>query len=183
VKFRLPLAAAATALAAVGILAVPASAQQSTSAQQTSAAAGLTAKPARMTPLPMNTGSTATLSASAASYSFNCFGYVGTVLDASFTAYRITWADGRDECFAIAPSRSIWHTWPGAGGWKQMPGNGHADEFYGFFNLYTNAGDTYTGHAVQVHLLASDNLYCNYNDESSNKWSGWKIDFLDCGQL
>jgi len=37
-------------------------------------------------------------------------------------------ADYRATCFGISPNRTIWHTWPGAGGWKLMPGNGHADD-------------------------------------------------------
>ncbi|MFJ2581819.1 hypothetical protein [Kitasatospora aureofaciens] len=36
-----------------------------------------------------------------------------------------------DEVFVIAPDRTIWHTWAAAGGWQQMPGNGHADDMLG----------------------------------------------------
>ena len=32
-----------------------------------------------------------------------------------------------DECFGIAPDRSIWHEWASSNGWVRMPGGGLAD--------------------------------------------------------
>jgi hypothetical protein len=53
----------------------------------------------------------------------------GTDLNAG----KISWnRDGKiDEIFVIAPDRTIWHTWAAAGGWKEMPGNGRADDMLG----------------------------------------------------
>jgi hypothetical protein len=46
------------------------------------------------------------------------------------TINRVDW-DGNgtvDECFGIAPNRTIWHEWATSNGWVQMPGNGRADD-------------------------------------------------------
>ncbi|UQA97305.1 hypothetical protein [Streptomyces halobius] len=53
----------------------------------------------------------------------------GTDLKAGYVDWN---RDGRvDEVFVIAPDRTIWHTWAAAGGWKEMPGNGRADNMLG----------------------------------------------------
>jgi hypothetical protein len=61
------------------------------------------------------------------SFQSTCFGYTGTFKDGSIVLL-VDWQTTRDECFGIAPNRTIWHTWAGSGGWVQMPGNGHADD-------------------------------------------------------
>ena len=33
-----------------------------------------------------------------------------------------------DECFGVAPNRTIWHDWATSGGWQQMYGGGLADD-------------------------------------------------------
>jgi hypothetical protein len=44
----------------------------------------------------------------------------------------VDWNNDRrvDECFGIAPDRSIWHIWNGSGGWRTMPNGGRADNVY-----------------------------------------------------
>jgi hypothetical protein len=59
----------------------------------------------------------------------SCYGYTGT-FRAGTHVMVVDWATTRDECFGIATDRTIWHTWPGSGGWTPMPGNGHADYIY-----------------------------------------------------
>ncbi|WP_367127581.1 hypothetical protein [Saccharothrix sp. HUAS TT1] len=43
---------------------------------------------------------------------------------------RAEWnSDGsRPEYFAVAANRTVWHAWPGSGGWRQVPGNKSADD-------------------------------------------------------
>jgi hypothetical protein len=53
----------------------------------------------------------------------------GTDLKAGYVDWN---RDGHDdEVFVIAPDRTIWHTWAAAGGWKEMPGGGRADDMLG----------------------------------------------------
>lgn len=56
--------------------------------------------------------------------SATCFGYTGNFNSGG--AYFVDWVYGPDECFGVAPSGTIWHTWSGAGSWKEMPGDGRA---------------------------------------------------------
>ena len=37
-----------------------------------------------------------------------------------------------DETFVIGPNRHIYHIWANSGGWKEMPGNGRADDTYSY---------------------------------------------------
>ncbi|WP_128381622.1 hypothetical protein [Streptomyces cavernae] len=93
-----------------------------------------------------------------------CFGYKG-----NFNQYGATfvkWENGPDECFGVAPSGSIWHTWDGAGGWKEMPGNGKALRLAAW-------GDNPDGKIVDF-VTSSGNHYCNTLWYSNNKWTGWK---------
>ncbi|MFD8497838.1 hypothetical protein [Amycolatopsis sp. NPDC059657] len=64
----------------------------------------------------------------------SCAGYYGTFKAGSY-AMVATWDNSGDayECFGIATDRTIWHAWPGSGGWKPMPGNGHADDAYSIY--------------------------------------------------
>ncbi|MFF9815146.1 hypothetical protein [Streptomyces sp. NPDC014006] len=53
----------------------------------------------------------------------------GTDLKAGYVDWN---RDGHtDEVFVVAANRTIWHTWKNAGGWKEMPGNGRADDMMG----------------------------------------------------
>ncbi|MCI3273631.1 hypothetical protein [Streptomyces cylindrosporus] len=72
-------------------------------------------------------------SAQASSCTITKWHYTGTykcgtkVLSADWTANGSV-----DEVFVIAPNRHIWHVWKNAGGWKEMPGGGRADNTTGY---------------------------------------------------
>jgi hypothetical protein len=58
----------------------------------------------------------------------NCFGYIGNFKSDTRMEYADWNADGEtDECFGIAPDRTIWHAWQNSGGWWEMPNGGLAD--------------------------------------------------------
>ncbi|MER6077495.1 hypothetical protein [Streptomyces sp. NPDC001833] len=99
----------------------------------------------------------------ATTVSGTCFGYTGTFNEWGFT--KVDWKYGPDECFGVAPSGSIWHTWSGAGGWKEMPGNGTAVEIYGW--------DENSSQKTVYFLVESHNLWCNTDNYATNVWSGW----------
>ncbi|MFF4112354.1 hypothetical protein [Streptomyces sp. NPDC001714] len=102
-------------------------------------------------------------SSPAAAASATCFGYTGNVNDYGYD--YVAWQYGPAECFGVAPSGTIWHTWSGAGGWKEMPGNGKALRLVGYF-------ESSAGKAVKV-VTAAGNYYCNYDDYATNTWGGW----------
>lgn len=64
---------------------------------------------------------------SAQAFTASCFGNTGTFKDGSQVLY-IDWSYGVPECFGVAPSGNIYHTWQGANAWHEMPGNGRADD-------------------------------------------------------
>ncbi|MET9084604.1 hypothetical protein ABZX77_22440 [Streptomyces sp. NPDC004237] len=99
----------------------------------------------------------------AAAASATCFGYTGNFNE--YGADFVDWQYGPDECFGVAPSGSIWHTWSGAGGWKEMPGNGKALATVAYF-------ESSAGKAVKV-VTEAGNYYCNYDDYATNTWGGW----------
>ncbi|MGW2957308.1 hypothetical protein ACWDGI_02310 [Streptomyces sp. NPDC001220] len=92
-----------------------------------------------------------------------CFGYTGNLNE--YGADFVDWQYGPDECFGVAPSGTIWHTWSGAGGWKEMPGDGKALATVGYF-------ESSAGKAIKV-VTAAGNYYCNYDDYATNTWGGW----------
>ncbi len=100
-------------------------------------------------------------------YQLNCFGYTGTFKDGS-RVILAQWNDGSRECFGIAPGRTIWHAWPNSGGWRQMPGNGRADDTY--TTLENGQGDR-----MVIVWVASNNTYwCNTNPQGSASWGSWQ---------
>jgi hypothetical protein len=99
----------------------------------------------------------------AAAATATCFGYTGNFN--SYGADLVTWQYGPDECFGVAPSGTIWHTWSGAGGWKEMPGNGRALRTAGYF-------EDSAGKAIRV-VTETGTAYCNYDDYATNTWGGW----------
>lgn len=103
--------------------------------------------------------------ASAASYEAECFGYTGTFRDGTIMYIR-HWPSGGDECFGIAPDRTIWHAWPNSGGWKEMPGNGRADELLEFPE-YADA------RVVKVRVVGSSTNWCNRNPVGGVSWGKW----------
>ncbi|MGW0569724.1 hypothetical protein [Streptomyces tauricus] len=95
--------------------------------------------------------------------SATCFGYTGNFNSGG--AYFVDWVYGPDECFGVAPSGTIWHTWSGAGSWKEMPGDGRAANVVAAF-------ESSAGKSVKV-VTESGNYYCNYDDYATNTWGGW----------
>lgn len=68
-----------------------------------------------------------------------------------------------EEVFVIAPNRTIWHVWPGSGGWKQMPNNGLADNMWKCY--YNGNGQR----QVEVNHRNGHVYYSYY----SGGWRGW----------
>ncbi|MFE3200163.1 hypothetical protein [Embleya sp. NPDC059237] len=129
----------------------------------------LTASPASAVPTAPSGANTATATfpsastAAAASCSVTRWGYKGTAK--CNTTMDVDW-DGNgstDETFVIAPDRTIWHTWKAAGAWKEMPGNGRADDTYGVATIGTKYRD--------VFVLAGGTVYCSAHFNGS--WHGW----------
>ncbi|MFI9812559.1 hypothetical protein [Saccharothrix variisporea] len=106
----------------------------------------------------------------ALSYPAKCFGYEGKFRDGT-DVRRVNWTTARDECFGIAPDRTIWHTWPGAGRWHRMPGNGRADNTTGKFWEKAN-GDR----RVAVWVKGGSGNWCQ--DFIHGK--GWTGRWFDC---
>ncbi|MGI5149028.1 hypothetical protein ACQEVC_22130 [Plantactinospora sp. CA-294935] len=88
----------------------------------------------------------------------SAYGYSGTAMCGTI-ALVCSW----DEAFVIAPSRTVWHAWPGSGGWREMPNNGRADNMW---DCYRN-GD---GQRQVEVWTAADNVYYSYY---SGGWRGW----------
>jgi hypothetical protein len=104
-----------------------------------------------------------------ADYRARCFGYVGTFRDGT-AILVVDWnADGTaDECFGIAPNRTIWHAWPNSRRWHVMPHNGRADDTWNAF--YNSAGQR----TVQVYVNPGQ-VWC-----SSYRPGGWQR-WVRCG--
>ena len=71
----------------------------------------------------------------------NCFNYIGNFKAGTYVMV-VDWATSTQECFGIAPDRTIWHAWPGSGGWQRMPGNGRADHIYAQILEWSDGGRT-----------------------------------------
>ncbi|MGW3630722.1 hypothetical protein ACWD7F_11245 [Streptomyces sp. NPDC005122] len=99
----------------------------------------------------------------AAAASVTCLGVTGNLN--GYGADLVAWQYGPSECFGVAPSGSIWHTWSGAGSWKEMPGSGRALRFVAYF-------EDSAGKSVKV-VTETGNYYCNYDDYATNTWGGW----------
>jgi hypothetical protein len=98
-------------------------------------------------------------------YPANCFGYIGNFREG--TGILVADWDGvgnADECFGIAPNRTIWHAWAGSGGWKEMPNNGRADYMH---SAYTTGGRA--GVRVWVNGIG---LYCSTRNAGPG-WGAW----------
>jgi hypothetical protein len=105
--------------------------------------------------------------ASARSFNDSCFGYTGTFKSGS-DVLKVDWEDpgsGVDECFGVAPDRTIWHAWPGSGGWQEMPNNGRADNMATPFYSITGR------RAVAVVVASTDTVYCSVR----NAGPGWGV--------
>lgn len=139
-RIRVAAVVAATA-AALGVAVVPASSASAATSQQASVRHVVTP----------------------ASTTGSCFGYTGTFNEYGYTP--MDWIYGPDECFGVAPSGTIWHTWSGAGAWKQVPGSGNALAVVAF-------AESPSAKTVEV-ITSAGNYYCNTDTYSVNQWSGW----------
>ncbi|SCL60113.1 hypothetical protein GA0070606_3219 [Micromonospora citrea] len=68
-----------------------------------------------------------------------------------------------DESWVIADNRTIWHTWPGAGRWHEMPNNGRADDTY----------DCYTSNGNRVIEVWVNNSGRWWSWRDGGTWRGW----------
>jgi hypothetical protein len=87
------------------------------------------------------------------------------------TFFQVGWVNsGVDECFGVAPDRSIWHIWRGVNGWYEMPGNGRGDNM----NKVSIGYNINTRHYMRaVCIWAGGKDYCNFDD--NGVWSGWSL--------
>jgi len=112
----------------------------------------------RMTPVPANGR-------------VSCYGYYGT-FKVGTEVMVVDWATSSDECFGIATDRTIWHTWPGSGGWTPMPGNGHADYIYDYI---VEGSDGFR--AISVYIPSAPSYFWCQNYTPATGWTG---DWYDC---
>jgi hypothetical protein len=68
------------------------------------------------------------------------------------------------ENFVVAPDRTIWHVWPGSGGWKEMPNHGLADNTW---NCYVNGNGQ---HQVEV-CLSDGRVFYSYLSGGWRRWA------------
>ncbi|MEU7581008.1 hypothetical protein AB0B50_25780 [Streptomyces sp. NPDC041068] len=68
-----------------------------------------------------------------------------------------------DESFVIAPNREIWHIWANSRGWKELPGDGRGDTFWGWSKY---------GRVRCVAVWAGSTVWDNPFDGS--RWLGWE---------
>ncbi|MFI2031851.1 hypothetical protein [Streptomyces buecherae] len=90
---------------------------------------------------------------------FTVYGYTGCFRKGSHVGIHNGW----QEAFGVAPSGSIWHTWPGAGKWRPMP-KGKARDILG---AGTKGGKRYVKIQAKVHN------YCSWGT-GKHKWGTWK---------
>lgn len=102
---------------------------------------------------------------------FTCFDYTGTFKSGT-NVLVIDWENNGsyDECFGVAPGRTIWHAWPKSGGWKQMPNSGRADDMW-----WAETVGRFDAHSVTVLVWSSRNLWCSTIKDAA--WTPWS----NCG--
>lgn len=126
------------------------------------------AVPASATPeQPMGTNGTVTrMTLVPANGRVSCYGYYGTFKPATYVMV-VDWVTSSDECFGIATDRTIWHTWPGSGGWTPMPGGGHADL------IHTGIVELPDGfRAVSIYAQSNNTYWCQNYEPTKGGWSG-----------
>jgi hypothetical protein len=122
---------------------------------------GTTAGIIRVTPVPANGR-------------VSCYGYYGT-FKAGTDVIVVDWATASDECFGIATDRTIWHAWPNSGGWKPLPGNGHADHVYRFVEYVNPSSPVYRYRAVFVHADSNNTDWYQWYYPNSGWTGGWNL--------
>ena len=104
-------------------------------------------------------------SGGAGTATYDCFGRVG-ILKANTFVVVVDWERNGtwDECFGIAPDRTIYHAWTNSVGWQQMPNNGKADN--------ANTAFLYQGryHTVKV-IVNGVGFYCT--SLINGAWGPW----------
>lgn len=97
----------------------------------------------------------------------SCYGYYGTFLVGSDVIVVDWYTTNNNECFGIATDRTIWHAWQGSGGWKPLPGNGHADDTWGTYeNLDTHQ------RTIKVVIYGAPQPYWCQDYTPSTNWDG-----------
>jgi hypothetical protein len=110
----------------------------------------------------------AVASAAPASFTENCFGYVGTFLSGSKVAKADYNKDNNpDECFGIAPNRHIYHAWPHHS-WVEMPYDGRADNTV--FAGWATDPHGFVYHTIVVHV----NGVGDYCAVLGPPWAPWQ---------
>ncbi|MGW3284791.1 hypothetical protein ACWDR3_09125 [Streptomyces sp. NPDC001002] len=113
-----------------------------------------------------------TLVSPASAVERTCYGKTGNFNDNKILL--VDWDRGESECFGVAPSGSIWHTWQTADAWYEMPGNGRASYVALGYDIYDGIFESNSqniGKAVKV--VTTSSSYCNYLDYATNTWGGW----------
>jgi hypothetical protein len=112
-------------------------------------------------------GSLAFAAPAAASFDYSCFGKTGTFKTGT-DIQKPDWSgDGKyDECFGIAPDRTIWHVYRSSNGWKQMVGNGRADDTLDTVN--SGGGNYY----IIVYVANPASHWYNLHS-GSDGWGSW----------
>ncbi|MEU6283800.1 hypothetical protein [Streptomyces sp. NPDC047028] len=105
-------------------------------------------------------------SAAACKVKVKAWGYTGYRMCGAHHYWSADWNHDktRDEVFVIAPNREIWHVWANAGGWKEMPGNGHGDRLYDWSKNGSHRCVSVVANGAGVWK----------NVFGGHSWSGWK---------
>jgi hypothetical protein len=121
---------------------------------------------------------TQTRQAAAPSYRITRYHYTGTFRSGT-RILDVNWHDvdpnhrfeiGRLESFGIAPNGTIWHAWPGSGGWKEMPGHGRADDTL-------DVRESYPSRTIRVWVKGSG-IWCN--DDPGGNGGTWRDRWRHC---
>lgn len=104
---------------------------------------------------------------SASNFRYPCFGYTGSFKGGTHIL-KVDWqTDGTDdECFGIAPDRSIWHAWRNSGAWQAMPHGGRADDTFSAYYDYPDGN-----RVVEVHVNCSGTWTSTYRNGA---WQPWR---------
>jgi hypothetical protein len=110
------------------------------------------------------------------SYQATRYYYTGTfrggtqIIDVNWYDIDRKFGFGRTESFGIAPDGTIWHAWPGSGGWKEMPGHGKADNIID--NTHHGATARYPSRTIKVWVNGSG-TWCNTDPGGNGSWFSW----------
>ncbi|MCC8245491.1 hypothetical protein [Saccharothrix luteola] len=101
----------------------------------------------------------------------SCYGYYGTFLVGS-DVIVVDWVtSNNNECFGIATDRTIWHAWQGSGGWKRLPGNGHADDTWGIEEVFSS-DPADTRRTIKVVIYGAARPYWCQTYTPATDWTG-----------